>query len=145
MTQSHALVDPAPCLTPLAVMVNALCKTVLSPEGHAGPQMVLSRRTGGTVAMEGHGEGGGRARRLDRAAPRHVRAALPPLSTRAQCTRQVRQPSAARGALARPLVPLVAAQCSALRVQAAGLRRSLEGQALRSGWDGDGGVALTGT
>jgi hypothetical protein len=105
-----AMVDVAPFLTTLSVMVADLCKTVLPPEPQPGPQALLSRSEVVPVAIGGQGQGCGSERGFSRSAQHHLRGAFPQVPTREQCTRQMRQQHAAVVAFFLHLGQLLAAQ-----------------------------------
>src|ERR671922_2914451 len=104
------MVDIDTFLTTLYVMGEDFCKASLPPERHPGPQATLSRSEVVPLAIFGQWQGFGSARGFSRSAQRHLRAAFPPLPTREQYNRQMRQQHAALGAVVRHLVHLVAAQ-----------------------------------
>jgi hypothetical protein len=91
-------------------MADDLCKASLPPEHHPGPQAMLSRSEGVTLAMLGQWQGFGRERGFYRYAQRHRRAAFPQLPAREQCNRQMRHQQAALVAFFLYLGPLLAAQ-----------------------------------
>ena len=108
-------------LTPLYVMVDDFCTLSLPPESHPGPQAALNRSEVVTLALCGQGQGLGRARRLDREVPRHLRAALPSRPAREQDHRQGRQQPTAVVAFFLALVHLLAAQpCASEALDSAG-------------------------
>ena len=98
------------CLTPLYVMADDFCTPSVPPAPPPGPPAALSRSAVGTWARGGQGQRFGRARGFSRDAQRPLRAALPSLPPREQCTRPVRPPPALRVAVGLPLVRLLAAQ-----------------------------------
>jgi hypothetical protein len=104
------MVDVDTFLTMLYVMVDNFCKTSLLPERRPGPQGTLSRSEVVTLAIFGPWQGFGSERGFSRYAQRHRRAAFPPLPTREQFNRQVRQQHAALVAFLLHLVALLAAQ-----------------------------------
>src|SRR5262249_55951137 len=89
------MVDVATFLTTLYVIVDDFCKPSLPPETHPGPEAALSRSETVTLAIFGQWQGFGSERGFYRYAQRHLRPAFPPLPTREQCNRQVRQHDAA--------------------------------------------------
>ena len=106
----EVLVDADTFLTTLYVMVDDFCMLSLPPEPHPGPQAARSRSEGVTLALCGQWQGFGSERGFYRYAQRHLRVAFPPLPTREQYNRQVRQQPTALVAFFLSLVHLLAAQ-----------------------------------
>jgi hypothetical protein len=128
------MVDLDTFLTTLDVMIDDFGTTAWPLERHPGPQAILSRSEVMTLAMFGPWQGLGRERGLYRSAQRHLRAAFPSWPTREPCTRQMRQPHEALGALFLHRVQLRAAQhCPDAALDSAGLS-SREAKRRGAGW-----------
>jgi hypothetical protein len=128
------MVDTATFLTTLDVMVDDFCQLSWPPEHHPGPPAPLRRSAVVTWAICGPWQGCGRARGFARSARRHLRAALPPLPSREQLHRPVRQPLELLVAFVRHLVPLLAAQrCLSEALESAGVL-TRDAQRRGAGW-----------
>jgi hypothetical protein len=103
------MVDVDTFLTTLYVLGDDFCKTSWPCEEHPGPQAMLSRSEGMTLAIFGQWPAFGSERGFARYARRHLRAALPPLPMREQLKRQIRQQHDALLAFFLHLVQLLAA------------------------------------
>src|SRR5512143_2025703 len=107
---STAMVDFETFLTTLDGMLDAFGKAHLPADWHPGVRAALTRSEVLTLAIASQWQGLGSERGFYRAAQRQLRAAVPPLPDRSQCTRLLRQHADAVVVCGRYLGPCLQAQ-----------------------------------